>query len=212
MIKVYKSKDIPSSLTTTSAYDGEDVKRQLLADQHDKCYICERNRDTDFEIEHHKSQTNYPDLIQDWENLFMGCGYCNRKKSSAFDNTLNPSVCNIEDEIEQRIDFANKKALFLSIKNEVQLDETISLLNSVFNGTKRVRSFKEERFFEQVLSVINRFQGLIYNYLETPSTDNEKAVKDELAIDKELLGFKYWIIRDSPVLYKVFAGNIIWNK
>ena len=112
MIKVYKDSHIPSSLTTTSAYDGEDVKRQLLADQYDKCYICERNRDTDFEIEHHKSQTNYPNLIQDWNNLFMGCGYCNRKKSSCFDNILNPKECNIEDEIEQRIDFINKKALF----------------------------------------------------------------------------------------------------
>lgn len=212
MIKVYKSTDIPSSLTTTSAYDGEDVKQQLLADQHNKCYICERSRDTDFEIEHHKSQKNYPDLIQDWDNLFMGCGYCNKKKSSSFDNTINPSVCNIEDEIEQRIDFANKKALFHSIKNGTQLDETISLLNSVFNGNKPTRSIKEERFFEQVLCVINRFQGLIYNYLDNPSTDNEKAVKNELDVEKELLGFKYWIIRDSPVLYEVFAGDIIWNK
>lgn len=103
MIKVHKSPNIPSSLTTTAAYDGEDVKRQLLADQHDKCYICERNRDTDFEIEHHKSQTNYPDLVQNWDNLFMGCRYCNGKKSSDFDNTLNPKDCCIEDEIEQGI-------------------------------------------------------------------------------------------------------------
>ena len=55
MIKVYKSPDAPSSLATTTRYDGEDVKLQLLADQHDKCYICERRRDTDYEIEHHKS-------------------------------------------------------------------------------------------------------------------------------------------------------------
>lgn len=37
MIKVYKSSQVPSSLTTTSAYDGEDVKQQLLVDQHNKC-------------------------------------------------------------------------------------------------------------------------------------------------------------------------------
>ena len=74
MIKVQKSPNVPSSLTTTTAYDGQDVISQLLADQHDKCYICERNRDTDFEIDHHKSQANYPDLVQEWDNLFMGCG------------------------------------------------------------------------------------------------------------------------------------------
>ena len=121
MIKVYKSTNIPSSLTKTSAYDGEDVKRQLLADQHDKCYICERNRVTDFEIEHHKSKKNYPDLSQEWDNLFMGCEYCNKKKSNVFDDILNPSICNIEDVIEQRIDYANKKALFLSNIDDIQL-------------------------------------------------------------------------------------------
>ena len=114
MIRVYKSPNAPSSLTTTKRYDGEDVKKQLLADQHDKCYLCERNRDTDFEIEHHKSENHYHDLVQDWNNLYMGCGYCNKQKSDSFDNTLAPKDFNIEDEIEQSIDFANKN-LFLPL-------------------------------------------------------------------------------------------------
>ena len=42
MIKVSKSKDTPQSLLKTKAYDGEDVKQQLLADHHEKCYLCER--------------------------------------------------------------------------------------------------------------------------------------------------------------------------
>ena len=212
MIKVHKSPNIPSSLTTTTSYDGEDVKSQLLADQYNKCYICERNRDTDFEIEHHKSQTNNPDLVQDWNNLFIGCGYCNRKKTSDFDNTLNPKDCCIEDEIEQRIDFANKQALFVANNNDSQHDETIRLLNRVFNGTKKVRTIKEERFFEQALSIINKFSYLILCYLNHPDVNTEKAVKEELAIDKELLGFKYWIIRDKPKLFATFAQDIIWNR
>ena len=212
MIKVEKSPNVPSSLTTTAAYDGQDVVCQLLADQHDKCYICERNRDTDFEIEHHKSQTNYPDLVQDWDNLYMGCTYCNRKKSSDFDNTLNPKDCPIEDEIEQRIDFANKKALFVSRANDAQHSETIRLLERVFNGTKRIRTTREERFFERVISAINKFSDLIICYLNHPDANTKKAIKDELAIDKELLGFKYWIIRDTPLLYEAFAQDIICNK
>ena len=103
MIRVKKNHDVPSSLTTTSRYDGEDVRKQLLVDQNDKCYLCERKRDTDFEIEHHKSTHNFPDLVQDWNNLYMGCGYCNRKKSDSFDNTLVPKDCNIEDEIEEGV-------------------------------------------------------------------------------------------------------------
>lgn len=212
MIKVQKSPNVPSSLTTTTAYNGQDVVCQLLADQHDKCYICERNRDTDFEIEHHKSQTNYPALIQEWDNLFMGCGYCNRKKSSDFDNTLNPKDCCIEDEIEQRIDFANKRAVFVSSIDDVQHNETVRLLERVFNGTNRVRSKKEERFIEQAISIVNKFSDLIICYQKHPNASTEKAIRDELAIDKELLGFKYWIIRDTPLLYQTFAQDIIWNK
>ena len=56
MIKERKNEKEPSSLLTTSQYDGEDVKAQLLEDQHGKCYICERKMGTDFEIEHFKSK------------------------------------------------------------------------------------------------------------------------------------------------------------
>lgn len=212
MIRVFKSPNVPSSLTTTSRYDGEDVKKQLLSDQHDKCYLCERNRDTDFEIEHHKSENNYPKLIQDWENLYMGCGYCNRKKSDSFDNTLLPKDVNIEDEIEQCMDLSNKKAVFALKVDDEQHKETEKLLNRIYNGIKAVRNIKEERFFEQALGVYNRFTDLIKAYQENPNPENEKAIRNELSIDKELLGFKYWIIKKDEVLSQVFANDIIWNK
>ena len=212
MIRVFKSPNVPSSLTTTSRYDGEDVKKQLLSDQHDKCYLCERNRDTDFEIEHHKSEHNYPKLIQDWENLYMGCGYCNRKKSDSFDNTLLPKDVNIEDEIEQCMDLSNKKAVFALKVDDEQHKETEKLLNRIYNGTRIGRNFKEKRFFQQALGVYNRFTDLIKAYQKNPNPENEKAIRNELSIDKELLGFKYWIIKKDEVLSQVFANDIIWNK
>ncbi len=212
MIKVKKSHDEPSSLNTTLRYDGEDVKEKLLTDQSEKCYLCERKRDTDFEIEHHKSIHNFPDLAQDWNNLYMGCGYCNRKKSDSFDNTLVPKDCNIEDEIEQTIDFFNKKAIFSSKVNDEQHAETIELLYRIYNGISQPRTTKEERFFEQALSVMNRFSDLVMKYQETPTPETEKAVRDELSITKELLGFKYWIIKKDRTLSQVFASDVVWNK
>lgn len=212
MIRVFKSSVAPSSLRTTNRYDGEDVKKQLLADQYDKCYLCERNRDTDFEVEHYKSKNHYTELRQDWNNLFMGCRYCNGKKSDSFDNMLNPKYCNIENEIEQSIDFTNNKAVFSSKVIDEQHNETIKLLYRLYNGTGRVRSIKEKYFFGQALSIINRFSDLVKKYKETPSLDNERAVKDELSINKDLLGFKYWIIKKDDVLFATFANDIIWNK
>jgi len=75
-----------------------------------------------------------------------------------------------------------------------------------------VRTFKEEKFIEHVISVVSRFLDLIKRYFENPSKDNEKAVRDELSTDKEMLGFKYWIIKDTPQLYAVFKDDIKWNK
>ena len=212
MIRVYKSPNIPASLASTASYNGEDVKQQLLADQRGKCYICERCRDTDFEIEHYKSQNKHSGLIRDWNNLFMVCRYCNGKKSNDYDDILNPKDCNIEDEIEQRIDFIGKKAVFNSHVNDTEHAKTVELLNKVFNGSQCVRKIKEERFFERAISIINRFSNLVYSYLENPSSEAETAIKSELGIDRELLGFKYWMIHDNPSLFAVFANDMVWNK
>lgn len=212
MIRISKSQIVPESLTETQTYDGEDVQERLLHDQHRKCYLCERTRTTDFEIEHHKSKKNFPESQQDWENLLLVCGYCNKRKASLFDNIVNPTVCNVEEEITQRIDFNRKMALFSAIVTEESHQKTAELLNRLFNGKKGLRKIKEELFFEYTLSVINRFQKILNNYLMNPTTDNEQKVKDELQIDKEFLGFKYWIIRDNKFLYQIFHKDIIWNK
>lgn len=212
MIRICKCIDAPASLAETKAYDGEDVKRQLLRDQHGKCYICERIRDTDFEVEHFQSQENHEALKQAWTNLLMACSYCNRKKLHHFDHLLNPLEVNIEEVIEQRLDYDQKKALFQSHRADEASVETVRLLQRVFNGTHRMRTLKEERFFESAMSAMNRFLELVNAYLWNPDATNEKAVRDELAIDKEFLGLKYWIIQDNEALKQTFAKDIIWNK
>ena len=117
MIRVAKAQNVPKSLSTTKAYDGEDVKQQLLIDHHEKCYLCERYLCTDFEIEHHKSKKHYPHLTQDWSNLYLTCRYCNDKKQEKYDNTLHPATINIEDEIKHYIDFEKKQAEFTTTVN-----------------------------------------------------------------------------------------------
>lgn len=212
MIRVGKSNDTPRSLLTTKAYDGEDVKRRLLSDQNNKCYLCEHVLHTDFQVEHHKSQKFYPALYQEWNNLFLACSYCNGKKGEYFDDMLYPVDIDIEDEIEHGIDFGNKKAIFRALKTGVEHDETISLLNKLHNGTRKMRNSKEEKFFEHIIEVVNDFYQLVNDYLAKPSEENCEMVREELHIDKEYLGFKYWIIKSNKYLYERFANDIIWNK
>jgi len=213
MIKVSKSKDASQSLLIANTYDGEDVKRQLIEDQNSKCYLCERHLITDFEIEHFKSKDNYPELIKDWNNLLLTCRYCNSKKSNNFDNLLNPLTVNIEDEIKQEVDFINQKAIFTLVHSETDLSKKlIELLQRLFNGSTRIRKIKEEQFFEYFISVINRFQKTVNNYLLDATEQTENEVRAELGIDKEFLGFKYWIIKNNPILNSVFSKDTVWNK
>lgn len=212
MIKQKKETNAPESLARTKSYDGEDVKKQLLTDQSGKCYLCERVLTTDFEIEHLKSETHFPTLIQDWSNLFLSCRYCNGKKLENYDDILNPLETEVENVIKQEIDFQGNKAMFTNPTADEKVSKTIQLLNSIYNGTNRCRKIKEERFFEHILSTINDFSKLVRDYLDNPSNENMLAVKEELSISKEALGFKYWIIKSNSRLESEFASEIVWNK
>ena len=212
MIRVTKSDNIPTSLVTKSTYDGEDVKRQLFEDQHDKCYLCERKLETDFNIEHFKSQQHYPQLKNEWSNLLLACGYCNQKKSDRYDCILNPLNEDIEKEICQRIDYKERKAVFTSSSVGVEHVNTIKLLESIFNGTERMRKLKEEKFFNHVVSVMNNFMRFTNRYLLDPNDENAALVRSKLSKDEEFLGLKYWVIKDNPNLMKSFSNDICWNK
>lgn len=212
MIRQKKNSNVPKSLSTTKSYGRDDVQRQLMEDQHDKCYICERIRKTDFEIEHLKSQSNHKELTQEWNNLFMSCSYCNRKKSSDYDEIVNPLTIDVEDVIQQELDFPNKKAKFTSLTADTSVEKTIELLNVIYNGTKKCRKFREEQFIEEIISIVSSFCKMTSDYLDNPNEENKKAVIDDLSIDQEALGFKYWIIKSEPKLEKTFANYIVWNK
>lgn len=215
MIRVFKSDNTPTSLTTTKAYDGQDVQRQLREDQHSKCYLCESKVVANDQIEHFKSQKNSDnEAVHDWHNLLLSCNHCNGKKLHYFDNLLNPLFVNIEDEIKQEIDLDNKKAIF-SIVGEHTTEQhlqTIKLLTLIYNGNGRIRKIREESFFEYAYGIYSRFIQNIADYMINPSEETKKIIIDELAINKELLGLKYWVIQNKPVLKAEFAPHIIWNK
>lgn len=218
MIRERKSEKVPSSLLTTSQYDGEDVKAQLLEDQHEKCYICERRLITDFEIEHYRSQKNYPILTNTWSNLFLSCRYCNGKKRNSFDDNIYPSLINIEDEIIQRIDFEKNEAVFLSMVEEDMIHRnTINMLHVLYNGRlihsgkQIIRKTKEKRFFDYTKQIMNSFLEKVNTFLMEPTPANRALVAAELSIEQEMLGFKYWVIRDNH-LETEFKDEIVWNK
>lgn len=212
MIRVYKSPHTPTSLKkqTGKQYNNEDVKAQLVKDQHYKCYLCEQDTGKNFEIEHLTPQNSGINKIKEWYNLLLSCPNCNRKKSDKF-NILNPLLNNIEDIIEQHI-VENHISISTSEEDhDHETKQTVVLLNNIFNGLNNIRDTRANRLFKDIQREMNFFMRCLLDYKQNPSPENKGTLTDSLKIDKEFLGFKYWIIKDSG-LEPNFKDVIQWNK
>lgn len=209
MIKVRKSAE-PQELAQ-KGYSCDAVKHALIEDTDEKCYICERSRDTDFEVEHLKSRRYYPELENDWSNLYAVCSYCNKKKGSYHDGMLNPDKCDVEDVIDHKVDLMKEKAVFSSLDGRDSIKSTIKLLTKVFNGTRKPRRDPEQRFWDKFKKEYNDFNAVVNDYL-AGNLNAEEDIRELLDIREEFLAFKYYIIKSNPILLQVFRNDIIWNK
>ena len=79
MIKIERAQTAPASLADRKSYKGSDVLEQLENDFHGKCYLCERNVGADFQVEHLRPKSGYPEKKYEWSNLFPACG-CNQRR------------------------------------------------------------------------------------------------------------------------------------
>lgn len=84
----------------------------------DKCYICERIVTTDYEVEHLASRKNHKSGLNEWENLFIACNYCNDKKKNSFDGIKHPDSYNVEEVIIHSVDLMNEKVNFSTASTE----------------------------------------------------------------------------------------------
>ena len=90
MRKIDKSPNIPATLVdapipTSPAkvkkdiYKADDVRKQLLEDQHNKCAYCESRIPKEYnDVEHYRPRSKYYWLGHDWNNLLYSCPLCNR--------------------------------------------------------------------------------------------------------------------------------------
>lgn len=210
MIRVRKTPTEPAELAK-DGYGCDAVRKAVLSDQDEKCYLCERKLVTDFQVEHLRSQKNSPNEVDQWDNLFIACGYCNPKKLDSFDDICNPEKTDIELEISQKVNFCENKAEFASKVNDAAHQKTITLLEHLYNGTNpRMRKYREERFWNAFVQQINQFQEALDRYME--NGDNEAEIKQMLDIKAENLGFKYSILAEMPMLMDKFKDAVKWNR
>lgn len=83
-IRVYGNKKIRRSENIQSSNNYLIYKEQLVKDFRDLCGYCGKNRNyffDNFQIDHFRPKSKYPDLKNDYNNLVLSCPICNRNKS-----------------------------------------------------------------------------------------------------------------------------------
>jgi hypothetical protein len=213
MIRVRKSEDVPASLAVDNPtkYDSQDVLETLVANQDEKCYLCEQQHRQNFQVEHLKPKAVYRDLEFEWTNLFSACPYCNGRKPNSYD-ILDPSQHNLEEIIIQQLDLASNKSIVESQRPGLQEDFTVALLKRLFNGENSIRDLRSQILFDDLQREIVFFLKLLNDYKNDKSVDNKQKIIDALNIKKEYLAYKYWLIKNNEELNEDFKDYVIWNK
>lgn len=153
-----------------------------------------------------------PTLLNEWSNLFIACAYCNKHKSNTYSGILNPWQNDIEDIIDQKFNTDTPKAEFTSLQQDDSVCQTISLLDKLYNGKNGLRKTREQRFFNEAYYKFSNFMNDVGTYLSSHQDSDKQKVIADLAIEEELLGFKYSYINSNPKLREEFGAYIKWNK
>lgn len=117
----------------SSKYAHKEIKNYLAGMSFCKCFYCERPlSENEYEIDHFIEASERPDLAFAWENLYLSCKDCNRKKIANAKlpntNTLNP--CSNEHLHEEHLAFD---------------DEQIRSRNGSELGLKTIQKYRLDR-------------------------------------------------------------------
>lgn len=81
-LRAYEAKRAmkPNARPPSGQYGHPNVRSALRAMSHSKCFYCEVK--CEGEVDHYVEVAERPDLAFTWDNLYLACEYCNRRKAS----------------------------------------------------------------------------------------------------------------------------------
>ena len=190
-------------------YKCKEVQSKLKEDFVNKCYLCEQKGNTDFQIEHFKPHQNKNiDLKFDWNNLFLACSYCNGKKGDRYNTNDENQILdctNSNHDVENWIkyekpNYPKSDFKIIALKDEKIINNTVKLLNEIYNGNKRTEE-KTENLNDLIANELRKLQKLIKKHFK--KQDVIKKIKRILSNRSPFTAFKRQIIKDNSA-YKEF--------
>lgn len=222
MVYFNKSQPAPSCLITEKAkksgdYKCGDVLERIKNDFHNKCYICEYKEPVTINVEHFRPHKGNCELKFDWNNLFWSCGHCNNIKSDEYTDIID--CTNPDEDIENRIKisirpFPKEKVVLEQLDTETSTSSTIKLLDSIYNGTTKLKTIESVNLRNKLLKEIKEFQSYLFDYYNDEFSDDHKEfflihIKKHLSNKSNFTAFKRWIIKENEVLMNDFGQYFI---
>jgi hypothetical protein len=183
-------------------------------DCYNKCYICEEKGTTSLEVEHRISQSFDPSRKYDWNNLLLSCHHCNRIKGSQYNDILDCTQVDPEDYISLSLDTGLYEKVIIEKINEADgVDETINLLDKVYNGeSTAILRVECENLRNHVLVEVQTFQQLLDEYQEETDMELKQAFQRKIAVclmlSSNFASFKRGLVKNDTKLFEIFSGII----
>lgn len=223
MVNFYKRSQAPASLAAGKSYKEPDTVKALYEDFRNKCYICGSKAPITINVEHFDEHRNDPVKMYDWKNLFYACMHCNLVKQQTFSrgssNLLNCTDKNqkVDYWIEYRLNYDPNLKKDVDIHQNMlipvpsyatQIQNTVKLLNNVFNGSgTAVKNTEASNLVESLQTEVNKFLSKLLEYKKENRPLVRAKLQNELismvAFDSPFAAFKRWIIRDQHMSLEI---------
>ena len=192
-------------------HNTPEVNAALQEIFHQKCYICENQSPSSYQIDHLQPQSNGTDNLKfNWNNLFLSCAHCNNIKSNKYYPILDCTQVDVDDIIKFKIkgNFIFSEELDITaIDDSNATKNTCKLLKDVYYGTTPQKVVESNMLRRKLFTELEQFCIYIRKYFQA-SGDYKKdlylRIKLELKNTSEFTAFKRWIIRDNSKKFEEF--------
>lgn len=216
MVYFEKSQPAPDCLEIEKAKANGDYKcvnvlELIKKDFKNKCYICEFKEPISINVEHFKPHKGDKNLKFDWDNLFWSCSHCNNIKLGNYGNILNctDTTHNVDRKLRYYMNpFPCEKVVIEAKEATIEVIETKELLDSVYNGTTKLKTIESANLRNQLLKEIQNFQYWLCEYYKANTEDiknfSRLKIIEHLCRASNFTAFKRWIILDNETLRNEF--------
>jgi hypothetical protein len=212
MVKLNKRPIPPQPITDEEHYRRNPNFSAIVEDCFGKCYICENDKATTLNVEHRVPHRGDISKKYDWQNLFLSCGHCNNIKGDAYDNILDPTKCDPEDNIALSLstDSLMEKVVVSALSDDDGTKQTTKLLMHVYNGgTTDIKEVECAVLRNEISVCIAKFLQYIEGFRNEPNEGYETIIKKEILRSSAFAAFKRNIIRNDAELFAEFGVTLI---